>query len=197
MAALPPWELSVKGVWLLGLLGPWKNKSYGPIRVIFQASCSWSLCRRLVEAYRRPLWPVFLCSSTHWGTWRAPLPGSFSAVWHVRPRERPPWLGSYSIDRCISHLKRRLGGVLLCSAVHQLFDVPASLLFSCRCWRVGSEKLWWWLHPLRVTQQYGLLPWLPGFPPQKFSTTVSSLTSPRSTSLQSTAAFALGWLHNP
>ena len=33
-----------------------------------------------------------------------------------------------------------------------------------------------------------MLPWLPGFPPQAFPTTVSSLTSPRSVSLQSTAA---------
>ena len=33
-----------------------------------------------------------------------------------------------------------------------------------------------------------MLPWLPSFPPQAFPTTVSSLTSPRSVSLQSTAA---------
>ena len=33
-----------------------------------------------------------------------------------------------------------------------------------------------------------MLPWLPGFPPQAFPTTISSLTSPRSISPQSTAS---------
>ena len=42
-----------------------------------------------------------------------------------------------------------------------------------------------------------LLPWLPGFPPPAFPTTISSLTSPQSTSLQSTAALALWLLSNP
>ena len=34
-----------------------------------------------------------------------------------------------------------LGGVLLCSSVCQALDGPASLLFSCRCWRVGREAM--------------------------------------------------------
>ena len=42
-----------------------------------------------------------------------------------------------------------------------------------------------------------LFPWLPGFPPQAFPTTVPSLTSPQSVSLQLTAALTLGLLHNP
>ena len=42
-----------------------------------------------------------------------------------------------------------------------------------------------------------LLPWLPNFPPQAFPTTISSLSSPRSICLQSTATLALGLLHNP
>ena len=51
VAALPQWELSMKVPQLLGLQGPWKcqvcgdmdclHKSSGPIRVFFQASCSW------------------------------------------------------------------------------------------------------------------------------------------------------------
>ena len=41
-----------------------------------------------------------------------------------------------------------------------------------------------------------MLPWLPGFPPQAFPTTISSLTSPPSVSPQSMAALALGLLHN-
>ena len=42
-----------------------------------------------------------------------------------------------------------------------------------------------------------LLSWLPDFPPQAFSTTISSLTSPQSISLQLATAVALGLLHNP
>ena len=42
-----------------------------------------------------------------------------------------------------------------------------------------------------------MLPWLSGFPPQAFPTIISSLISPRSVSPQSTAALALGFLHNP
>ena len=66
-------------------------------------------------------------------------------------------------------------GVVLCSSAHQSlkgapwvgllsvvrcppFDGPASLLFSCQCWRVRGERLWWWPHSLHVTQQYRLAP---------------------------------------
>ena len=42
-----------------------------------------------------------------------------------------------------------------------------------------------------------LFPWLPGFPPQAFPTRISSLTSPGPIFPQSTAALALGLLHNP
>ena len=42
-----------------------------------------------------------------------------------------------------------------------------------------------------------LLPWLLDFPPQAFPITTCCLRSPRSASLQSTAALALGLLHNP
>ena len=52
VAALPQGELRVKVAQLLGLWGPWWSqvcrdtdclhcRSYGPIRVFFQASCSW------------------------------------------------------------------------------------------------------------------------------------------------------------
>ena len=41
-----------------------------------------------------------------------------------------------------------------------------------------------------------LLPWLPGFPPQAFPTTISSLTSPQSVSLWTTVALDLGLHHN-
>ena len=52
-----------------------------------------------------------------------------------------------------------------------------------------------------MTQQYCLLLWLRGFPLWAFPTTISSLTSPRSSprsiSPKATAAHALGLLHNP
>ena len=51
--------------------------------------------------------------------------------------------------------------------------------------------------PPCMTQQYSWLPWLPSFPPQAFPPTISSLTSPRSVSPQSTAALALGSLQTP
>ena len=52
VAALPQWELIMKVAQLLDLWGPWWHqvcrdtdclcrRSYGPIRVFFQASCSW------------------------------------------------------------------------------------------------------------------------------------------------------------
>ena len=61
---------------------------------------------------------------------------------------------------------------------------------------MGGERLWWWLHSLAWLSSVALLPWLPDFPPSAFSTTISSLTSPQSVSLQSTATLTLGLLHN-
>ena len=61
-------------------------------------------------AIRRPLWPIFLRSSTCSGTQRAPLPGgSFSVVQHIRQIQGSPWLGYYSIDQCVRHLKGHPG----------------------------------------------------------------------------------------
>lgn len=62
-----------------------------------------------------------------------------SLLFSVRHIEGPAWLGSFSVDQ-----------------VRQTFDGPASPLFSCQCWHVGRERLWGWLHPLHVTQQYRL-----------------------------------------
>ena len=88
-------------------------------------------------------------------------------------------------------------GVLLCSSVCQALDGPASLMFSCQCWCVGRERLWSWLHPIHMTQQYRLASmaaWLS-------STGISHHNLlphfPWSVSLQLTAAVTLGLLHNP
>ena len=47
-------------------------------------------------------------------------------------------------------------GSYSCSSVPQEYNEPASLFFTCGCWPVGIERLWRWLHPLHMTQQYGL-----------------------------------------
>ena len=60
------------------------------------------------------------------------------------------------VPLCRSAHQALKGGLLLCSSVCQARDGPASLLFRCQCWRVGRERLWWWLYPLCVTQQYCL-----------------------------------------
>ena len=109
--------------------------------------------------------PVFFHSSTHSGTQKAPLPGALLCCSARQAHRGVP-----------------LAGVLLCSSVHQAFDGPASLLFSYRCWNVGRERLWWWIHPLHMTQQYHLASMAAGFPPPAFPTIISSVTSPQSLS---------------
>ena len=47
---------------------------------------------------------------------------------------------------------------------------------------VGSERLWWWLYPLCMTQWYRLASMAAWFPPLAFPTRISSLTSPQSIS---------------
>ena len=83
-----------------------------------------------------------------------------------------PCLGSFSIVRHVGHIEGPPGWGPTLQFSGEAFDGPAYLLFSCRCCRLGRERLWCWLYTLRVTQQYRLLPWLPGFPPQAFPTTV-------------------------
>ena len=56
------------------------------------------------------------------------------------------------------------------------------LLFSCRCWRCKEREVMEMAPPAMRDSSIALLPWLPGFPPWAFRTTVSSLTSPWSVS---------------
>ena len=117
---------------LLGLRGLWRCqvcrdtdclrcRSYGPIRVFLSL---------LELAIRRPLWPVFLCSSACSGTERAPLPRVLlCCLVHWAHRRAPlvgallcrsvgqslkgtPWVGSYPVVQCIRHL---MGQPLYCS----------------------------------------------------------------------------------
>ena len=50
-------------------------------------------------------------------------------------------MGSYCIILACQALKWPTGGVLLCRYTCQVLDGPASLLFSCLCWRVEREAV--------------------------------------------------------
>ena len=154
VAALPQWELSVKVAQLLGLWGPWLcqvcrdtdcllHRSHGPI----------SLSEPLSGDQNPSLASLSLALPVQ-ALRGLPCLGSFSVVGCKRHTEGAPLAGVLCCRSACQALKRGApGGLLLCSSVPQAFGGPASLLFSCQCWRVGGEKLWWWLYPLRVTQQ--------------------------------------------
>ena len=118
---------------LLGLQGPWQHqvcrdmnclhhRSYGPIRVFSQASCSWQS-----EGLFDQSFSISLCIQALRGLTYL---GSFSVVWHIRraPPTPPgvllcrsayqslkgaPMLGSYSVVQCMGCL---MGQPLYCSA---------------------------------------------------------------------------------
>ena len=101
---------------LLDLQGPWWRqvcrdmdclcrRSYGPIRVFFQAFCSWRSEGLFGQSFSIALLVQALRG--------LPCLGSFSVVPCIRHIEGPPWLGSYSVDRQVRHL---MGQPLYCSA---------------------------------------------------------------------------------
>jgi len=128
--------------------------------------------------------------------------GSLSVVQCIRRIEVSPplpLLESYSVDLCIRHLRGAswMGSYSVVQCIRRLIGQPLSCLIA-DAGHVGRERDYGdgsthcvWLRSI------ALLPWLPGFPLQAFSTTVSSLTSPGSVSSQSTVALTLGLLHNP
>ena len=144
---------------------------YGPIRVFFQASYSWRSEGLFDQSFSIAL-PVQALRGL-------PYLGSFSVVPRIRHIGRPPWLGSYSVVLCIRHL---MGQPLYCSAAD-------SGEWGERGYGDGSTHP----HDSAVLPSFhGCLAFLhQHFPP------ISSLTSLQSVSLQSTAAHALGLLHNP
>ena len=155
----------------------------------FRASCSWWLDGLFGQSFSIAL-PVQALR-------RLPCLESFSVVWHVRHIEGPPWLGSYSVDRSqalkghpglgsysvVQCVRCLMGQPLYCSAAN--VDMRRERSYG------DGSTCYVWLSSIT------LLPWLHGFPPQAFPTTVSSLTSLQSISPQSTADLTLGLFHNP
>ena len=82
---------------------------------------------------------VLICFSVHQAHREAPLARVLLSKSVHQSLKRASWMGSYSVAQC-----------------NQAFDRPASLLFSCQCWHGVRERLWGWLHPLHMTQQYCL-----------------------------------------
>ena len=121
--------------WLAGmLLAPsvsLYHRSYGPMRVFSWAFCSWGSEGLFGLSFSIAL-PVQALKGL-------PCLEPFSVVRCIRHIEGPPWPGSYSVVQCF----RCLGPL-------------SSLLLRGWCRHVGKERLWWWLHPLGVTQQYHL-----------------------------------------
>jgi len=122
---------------------------------------------------------VLLCCSEHQAYRGAPLVGVLLCRSMHQSLKGAPCVGSYSIVQCVRHL---MGQPLYC---------------CCWCWCMGRQRYGDCSTPYAWLSNITLLPWLPGFPPQAFPTTISFLTSPRSVSPQSTGALALGLLHYP
>ena len=82
--------------WLAGTLVAPSGQGHGlpPLQEFWTYQSLFSSLLSL--AIRRPLWSVFLHSSTVQALRGLPCLGSFSVVWQIRHIEGPPWLGSYS-----------------------------------------------------------------------------------------------------
>jgi len=148
------------------------HRSYGPIRVFFQASYSWR-SEGLFDQSFSVAPPVQALKGLN-------CLGSFSVIWRVRHIGGAPLLRSYSAVQCV---RRWMGQPLYCSAADsgmwgETGDGDGSTLYV---WLSGIV----------------LPPWLPTFPPQAFPPQVSALISAPSVSPQSTAALTVELLHNP
>ena len=112
---------------LLGLQGPWQcrvsrdtdclhPRGYGPIRVFFQASCSWQSEGLFGQSFSVAL-PIQALRGL-------PYLASLSVVPQVKHIEGPPWVGSYSVVQHVRHLM----------ANFSIVQLPMLAL--------GREKLW-------------------------------------------------------
>ena len=122
--------------------------------------------------------------------------GDPSVLGHQLPQSQEIWPYQSLSSLWKLVISKPLWLVLLCCLAHQELKRPVSLesfsTVGLCCSAViagvwGEREQWWWLHTLRVTQQYHLASRLPGFLPQAFPTVIPSLTSPRAVSLPSKA----------
>ena len=139
--------------WLLGTLAVpsaqdmdcLHHKSYGAIRVFFQASC----CCRSEALFGQSF-------SSSAGSGEFPCLGSVSVFRRVRHTKGPPCLGSYSVDGCIKHLREHPGwGPTLyfsasgvCRGSLSIVQLPMP---AC-----GERVAMVMIPPYTVTQQYRL-----------------------------------------
>ena len=166
------------------------HRSYSSIRVFFWASCSWQLeglfgqsfsIAPPVQALRGlPCLGSFSVVQAHQAHKGTPLAGVLLCRLVHQSVKGAPWVGSYSVIQCVRSL---MAQPIYCSAANAgIWGERGCGDGSTPCTWLSSIAL-----PLRLL----------GFPPQAFPTTISSLTSPQSVSLQSTAALTPGLLHNP
>ena len=169
------------------------SRSYGPISygpIFSWASCSWqseglfgqsfSIASPVQALRGNPCLRFFSVVQCIRHIEGLPLTGVLLCRSVDQALKWAPWVGSYSVVQCVWHL---MGQPLYCSAA------------DAGMWRErghgdGST-------PYALLSSIALLPWLPGFLPQAYPIMISSLTSPSSVSLQSTAAVTLGLPHNP
>ena len=140
-------------------------RSYNPIRVFFQASCSWRS-----ESLYGQSFSIVSPIQTLRGLPCLGLPLLFC----MSGREGAPWLGSYSVVQCIRYLMGQ--------------PIVQFLMLAC-----GERKAM--VMAPSPTCDSAVSPCFHGC--LAFPINISSLTSPQSASLQSTAALTLGLLHNP
>ena len=107
-----PVRIIMKVAQLLGLQGlSWLQvcrdmdcchcRNYSPIKVFSWASCSWRSEGLFGQSFSVTP-PIQALRGL-------PCLGPFSVVQFIRYREGPPWLGSWSVDGRISHLKEHPG----------------------------------------------------------------------------------------
>ena len=95
------------GTQLLGLQGPDSTTCARTQTASLQESrpCQSLFRSLLLLAIRRPLWPVFLSSSSHSALRGLPCLGSFSVILRIRHTEGAPWVGSYSVCGSVRRLQ--------------------------------------------------------------------------------------------
>ena len=139
-------------------------------------------------AIRRPLWPVFLCTSACSGTQRVPLPGVLlcclaSQAYREAPPPHPlppPPASWVLLCRSVHQALKGAPWVGSCFVVQYVRCLMAQRLYcsAAGCWPVGRERGYGdGSTPSMRLSNIALLPKLPGFPPQASPTMTSDFDS--------------------